>query len=301
MFAPYREASKAQISALQNEKYDEIITNLEKSLEAKMNTEASPIDTFLKFSSKILPNKKSYAQELVKQMEEDLKKKEAEKLERLKPAIAEDFHGYPNRPQTPPKIRREREKNVMNQVKIALENQIFYKNSQRKNSKNQEIENEKSKNLEILKKIEEDVVAKQNKKKLEQEILTNSWQKAQKTKELKSQIESIEKGFNPRSKSIISREEPVVLNQSEYKSDSLGTLLADSPKKVDYKQRAAQIKEEINIRHQKSYQYKIKQLLNDAKSNRCINSKSLSPSYFGTKSRTRVKSKAFNHKTRDNL
>ena len=112
---------------------------------------------------------------------------------------------------------------------------------------------------------------------LENKILTESWDKANKTKWLKSQIEHLENfGANPRSRSVLNKAEGVISGQidpSEIKSSQEGLN-----RKASFYAMALKDKKQKS-----SYQVKIKKLVQDAKSLKQINSTSLSPSNLSSK------------------
>jgi hypothetical protein len=284
-------------NTLQNLKHKEFIELLEKKIEQSISSEhLFPQSTFLKFSEQPTPDKKNYARQLIQQIEEKHKKKLEDIMEKNKPAISESFHGYPNRPQTPQTIRREREKIRMQSVKEALEQQIFAKKSQKNSIRVKEIESEKIQNIQILKKIEEENMQKLNKKTYEKEILTESWEKAKKSRNLRDKLELIEtNGLSLRSKSLLSKKESLVSKQESSRdiihvSPEIAESLDPAFDSVDYLE---PIDEKTDNSFNNSiapksnkpevYRSKISQVLKQAKSNRNAISKSLSPTKFQNK------------------
>ena len=118
MFSPYRStASKYTLSHVETATQNELIENLEKQLDKRETKQNFHSPNPLSFPQRTSPNKRNYAKELLKQIEERYIKKVQEKSERKMPDICEDFHGYPNLPQTPREVRRAREKEKMRFIK----------------------------------------------------------------------------------------------------------------------------------------------------------------------------------------
>ncbi|OMJ76187.1 hypothetical protein SteCoe_24482 [Stentor coeruleus] len=297
MFAPYHtEEQKYNMKTIENLRHTEYLEKLERRLEnRKTKEQIFNHKNSLEFPLPVIHDKKSYAQELVKQIAEKEIRKKQEEIDKQKPAISENFSGYPNLPQTPPQIRRERELARKKKVKDELEQQIYDKNNRAQSNKSHEIEHEKEQNHKVLRKIEEDQQAKILKKNHEREVLLDSWQKSSKSKEIKNLIKNLdEKIFKPRSNSITTKAQanfsPVP--QSNFINTSSITQLK-SIEKPNCTDKSTQILEKMDKRHESSYQIRIKKLMKNVKESRNVISSSLSPKNFLAKIKFPLKKAKF--------
>lgn len=225
--------------------------------------------------------KRSYMEELKKQIEENEKKKLEKKLENLKPAINEEFYGYPNLPQTPEEVRRKRKLNQMQKVSKDLADQLAFKNHSINTTKYRELESIRTSNELDYQSYVHDKQNKLNKRKTERDVLVSCWNQAVKAKKLQKLLDSAErKGVEIRldiseSNELIKRK----LNEShEYSSetDIKNTSFINTPhpnidkniSKKSTKERAQGIKDLIDSKEKETYQYKIRKLVKDAKSQR---------------------------------
>lgn len=149
-----------------------------------------------------------------------------------------------------------------------------------------ELETARQSNIEDAQKFIEQKNLKLQKKENEKIMLLNAWSQAQKTKELQNLLELSErKGLKP--KSVVSHDkEEFSAGKKETEDEGLQTNLeAEFPgtTKLSYKQspapglqekkqylrnKAEKIQDYIDARTKGSYQYKIKQLIKDAKKQR---------------------------------
>lgn len=275
MFSPNQNQSTKYLKSqalLQEQSF--LIESLEKQLEShypnNINYQAS-----LNLPSRPGPDKKSYAKDLLHQMSENYQRTLNHKLESQKPPFING--GFPNFPLTPDHLIKEKEKERKARFKHELEEQIQAKYSQMRLEKVQQLEIEKVTNQQLIKKLETETKEKIMRSHLENKILTESWDKANKAKWLKSQIEHLENfGVNPRSRSVLNKAEGAISSQidsSEVKSSQDGLN-----RKASFYSMALKDKKQKN-----SYQVKIKKLVQEAKSLKQINSTSLSPSNFNSK------------------
>ena len=156
----------------ESKSYENFISTLEKKIEERSNSPASQYNFMVTNKEKFL--KLNYAEELKKQMEIKRLQKELEKQDRLKPAISEEFHGYPNLPQTPTQIRRQRELEVMRKVRNDLTDQLLMKKQDVSTFKSMELENAKQSNFEDNLKYDQEKQSKLQKKENERQILVNA-------------------------------------------------------------------------------------------------------------------------------
>ena len=294
MFGPYRSINyKHSQRELQSVRQKQYIETLEKKLEERAISIPSLSQNFPRFSERITPDKKAYASDLTKQIEEKKHKADLEKQQKTQSGFTEDLQVYPNRPQTPQQERRERERIKMRVVKEALEEQIISKESYNKLYRSKELEADKLKNLVVLQREEEERKEKVYAKNLEKEILISSWENAHKSREIVSQIDCIEyKGFNPRSRSIAPKDgrvSPFKVSSDEVIT-SEGTLTKEITN-TDYQTKSQLIKNEIEKKYQSSYQFKIKKMLKEAKSQRKVITKSLSPCNLADKKKISMRTK----------
>lgn len=271
----------------ENEDYKKLISNLEKKIESQ--TLSSEELHGFSTSERAKPSKLSYAEDLKKQIEARNHRKELERLERMKPAICEDFHGYPNLPQTPPKVRRQRELDQMNKLSQGLTEQLSMKMQNAVAFKSLELEKARKNNILDVKKYMEEQELKQIKKDSEKQILLTAWGQAHKAKELQNILEKTErKGIKPLNLLEMCEEEEE--NKPSYKKsdESLqvdmdielpneSEKIAHKPskgdlekvdKKIYLREKAQKLKEYLDKKAKGTYQHKIKKLIQDAKKQR---------------------------------
>lgn len=323
------EAFKTTLKALEQKVHSTIST--EKELQNRRLKEAE-LEVKRKLEKQL--KSKSNAQELESQITERKKRLLKEKEEFKIPGISINFHGYPNIPETPKQVKRQRELAVMKDVKKDLISQI--ENKQRsfidKSSKEKELDLEYLRRAKDSLEVEKDL--KRSKKQQDRELLTSFWTQELKAKELKINIERAARGQTLISSDIINErdedetQEPEEKNQTvevpirsespirpkeeqasidydelaeNYKSQYIKNLedllekkksklgqsdtqsVISSYSKFDKRQRlldkALQIKAKIDEQTQRSYQEKIKSMINEAKSNRKRMSNSVTPGY----------------------
>ncbi|OMJ85180.1 hypothetical protein SteCoe_13575 [Stentor coeruleus] len=280
----------------ESEGYKKLIIDLEKKIESRALS-SDELYTF-PITERIRGSKNTYAEELKRQIEAKNTQKKVERLENLKPAISEKFHGYPNLPQTPPKIRRQRELEQMSRLSQGLSEQVLIKKQNALAYKSLELEKDKESNHLDVKKLMDDKEMKLMKKYSEKQVLVNAWSQAQKAKELQDILENSQrKGVKPRSFFESSEDEqkykskaedealqtnleyelPAESEKTAYKNASVG------PKKYENKhltkEKAQKLKEYLDNKAKDTYQYKIKQLINDAKKQREKERKNYKKSY----------------------
>lgn len=297
MFAPYHtEEQKYSMQTIQNLRHTEYLEKLERRLEdRKAKDQIFNHKNSLEFPLPAIHDKKTYAQELVKQIAEKEMRKKQEVVDKQKPAISENFSGYPNLPQTPPQVRREKELARMKKVKDELEQQIYDKSYLAQSNKSHEIEHEKQQNCQVLRKIEEDQQAKIQKKIHEREVLLDSWQKSSKSKEIKQIIKNLDtKVSNPRSNSVTAKAQadfsPISQSYLINSSSIIPSKIIEKPSFID---KSTQILEKMEKRHESSYQIRLKKLMKNVKESRNLISSSLSPSNFLAKSKLPLKKAKF--------
>lgn len=262
---------------------DKVITELEKKLEEKSVSPSSNLNFLLTERTKF--DKTNYAEELKMQMDMKSKQKEQEKIERKIPAISEAFHGYPNLPQTPEVVRRQRELAKMKQQSNALSQQLAVKRMDLNTIKSLDMETARQRTNEDLIKFDEDRQNILKRKETEKRILVNAWSQAQKAKELQVILEKserkgllmknlknsdtdeqiIQKRFTEDESSQINFDiEPIVEQISPQNSPSCLT----SNKKQYFREKITKMKESMDQKNKGTYQYKIKQIIENAKKQR---------------------------------
>ncbi|CAG9315011.1 unnamed protein product [Blepharisma stoltei] len=167
-----------------------------------------------------LKRKKQHAAFLQRQIEEKEAKQKCLKLEFLKPGISENFHGYPNIPETPKKEKRKRELSLQKYFKKDLDEQMEF---QAKNHEYQKQENLKLENKIISdanNELDNQKIRMLETKKFHKEMLTESWNKSIQSKELAKKLEKIRiKGIKlPR---VFEREETNFEKNNEKMMDEL--------------------------------------------------------------------------------
>ncbi|OMJ85441.1 hypothetical protein SteCoe_13284 [Stentor coeruleus] len=271
----------------ETEEYKKLISSLEKKIESQ--TLSSEELHGFSTSERTKPSKQSYAIELKKQIEARNHRKELERLERMKPAISEDFHGYPNLPQTPPKVRRQRELDQMNRLSQGLTEQLALKNQSTIAYESLELERARKNNILDVKKYQEEQELKQIKKDSEKQILLAAWGQAHKAKELQNLLEKTErKGIKPlnllqiredegeNKRSVKKEDESLQVdmdielpNESEKIAHKVSQGEFEKVDKKKYiKEKAQKLKEYLDKKAKGTYQYKIKKLIQDAKNQR---------------------------------
>ena len=168
--------------------YERVIETLEQRISAK--NEIPESEFAFQVTEKSPINKYIYAQELKRQIEAKKHQKELEKVEQTKPAISEDFYGYPNLPQTPRKLKRERELQQKRAIREDLTQQLLLKKEEEDSVKFNRLEYEKRSNKEDIFRMHEDTDKKVLKKAKEKEILVSAWGLAQRAKELQDALDS---------------------------------------------------------------------------------------------------------------
>lgn len=272
--------------------YKKIIKDLKDKIES--HSESPKINASLIIPIHPSPNKYRYAEELKLQILEQALLKEQEKAERKKPAISEDFYGYPNLPQTPQKIRRLRQLDQMKKIQESLNDQMKIKKDIIEEIKNKSNEHEKILTEKYMMKMNEEKNEKIKKMEKNKEILIKSWDLASKTNELRKKIEETERKGNSTSKydyyneisspttSRIFKDDMDIKNQITDK-----ILKADKgqkntrPTKLALIKKAQALRNSIELKIQNSYQYKIKKILEQAKNTREIKRTQYSNSQAG--------------------
>lgn len=280
----------------ESEGYKKLIIDLEKKIESR----AFSSDELYAFpiTERVRGSKNTYAEELKRQIEAKNTQRKVERLENLKPAISEKFHGYPNLPQTPPKIRRQRELEQMNRLSQGLSEQVLKKRQNDIAYQSLELEKARESNHLDVKKFMDDKEMKLMKKYSEKQVLVSAWSQAQKAKELQDVLENSQrKGIKPRSFFESSGDEQKYKSKAEDESLQVNMeyeLPAESekmvykntsvePKKYERKhltkEKAQKLKEYLDNKAKDTYQYKIKQLITDAKKQRENERKNYKKSY----------------------
>ncbi|OMJ75939.1 hypothetical protein SteCoe_24835 [Stentor coeruleus] len=272
--------------------YKKIIKELEDKID--FHSESPKINASLIIPIHPSPDKYRYAEELKLQILQQAQSKEQEKAERKKPAISEDFYGYPNLPQTPPKIRRLRQLEQMKKMQESLNTQLQIKKDTTFESKNKINEHEKLLTEKDIMKMKEEKYEKISKKEKYKEILIKSWDLASKTNELKKKIEETERKGNSTSKydyydntlspttSRIFKDDMDIKNQI---TDKILNTNKDhkyiNPTKLALIKKAQALRDSIELKIQNSYQHKIKKILEQAKNTREIKRNKYSNSQTG--------------------
>ena len=266
---------------LEKNYYSKYIGDLEKKIEEKSFN--NDIDLGLFFTERPKKINKEYGEELKRQIELKTTQKALENLEKQKPHINLDFHGYPNIPQTPREERRRREKLKMSQVRQDLIAQQELKKQIKQENKTLELETAKNLNTIENQLVLSDKAAKQQKREFEKETLTAAWQQALKAKELKSLLDDIGSKPVTRRNQIIEKQEGLLIQRNQNDSsftyaktdveeDSRvvnPTPMSDNCDKVQViKEKAKRIKEYLDVKEKESYQFKIRNAIKEAKKNR---------------------------------
>jgi hypothetical protein len=278
---------------LESDQLSKYINKLEQRIEEKSQSPSN--QTGLAFPPH--PNREhdSYKEFLEKQMIEKNNQKLKQKQERSKPGIDEKFYGYPDLPQTPREIRRQRELLQMQQLRKDLSEQLAYKHQSFNSLKYKELESDRTNN-DLDYKI---YVDQKNmgliKKKQERETLVKAWDQAKKARDLQNLIETADrKGIAPSvTKSIRSFDNESQRKTEDYEAQAyfdsevrssdvqstpLPSVSAASQKKIGVKEKALRLRESIEMKEKNTYRYKIKQLVKDAKIQRQNNKNRISVS-----------------------
>lgn len=279
-----RRITKGNILSNPNElqAYEKVIENLEKKISEKPYTPES--DIAFVAEQRVKPNKQKYAEELNRQIQLKKQQKLLEKLEQFKPAISEDFCGYPNLPQTPRKLKRERELEQKKRIRDELTYQLLSKKFEENAVKSTRLESEKKSNSEDVVRMHEEKDKKIRKKEKEKEILVSAWGLAQKAKELQSVLDhSVKKKLFSKSVDTQSEEFSVspiktpvhYIDDNSYHRAVLEvkvqqSLPAVSPKSIIahkdlVRNKALKLQKKLESKQKNSYQYKIKQIIEQAK------------------------------------
>ena len=275
--------------------YERVIETLEQRISAK--TETSETEFTFAVSSKSPVNKHTYAQDLKRQIEAKKYQKELEKVESTKPAISEDFYGYPNLPQTPRKLKRERELEQKRAVRDDLTHQLLSKKQEEEATKFTKLEYEKRSNNEDVLRMHEEKDKKVLKKAKEKEILVSAWVLAQRAKELQDALDNsarkklFSKSVDAQSENVqvTPMKTPLHIVTEEKSLDSIQPIQYEiridhqnasvSPKarqekhgkyeKYNSRQvirsRALRLQQSLESKAKNTYQYKIRQIIDQAK------------------------------------
>lgn len=245
--------------------------------------------TSLNFPERSSPSKKTYAQELLKQIDEKAQNQKHVKHSKILEHQSEQYLLSLNIPRTSSQIRRRRDKELQSKIKQELEAQIIEKNFKTQSEKSQNIQNERKEVEILMKKLQDEEREQIQQSKIELDYLTKSWKKQVQFKELKTQVTKMEiNGVVPRPKGIFLKKESlspsslnVVGKPQEFKEETKNLTPVISIKKqlkVGYKDRARVIKSKIDQKYKDSYLYKLKKVIENVKSTRRLPINSLSPS-----------------------
>lgn len=258
------------------------ISTLEQQLSEKSHSPPSNSNFF--FSEKPKYSKQEYLEELKKQIEIKAQQQMVEKDYKQRPGISEDFHGYPNLPQTPREAKRRRELEQMKNFRRELSEQLAIKQQSLNALRYRELEVAKNHNVIDYQLYLNDKSSKLAKKEFEKEELVNAWNQAKKAKELQQLLETAErKGIQPSVGKSLGNVDLSVLRKMEdersqfnfeedFKTQESIKITSPSPQTIDRKRllkdRAKKIKENLDDKEKSSYQFKIKELVKDAKKQR---------------------------------
>lgn len=250
---------------LKQEPYKRVLNDIQQSLEEFKEPTVKVHEFFTPEYKK--PNKFLYAEELRKQIElNKIKAQKEKKIDNGYPKDNEEFSGYPNRIQTPKSLRRAAEQEKMKILKNDLKDQI----EQRKLAKQVQSSLELQKVKKILntdiEKFEDSKSTKFLQKESEKNILTQSWSKAIKSKNMGSNI------FNPVIEPIKSKDFELNRRLDYEKSGSYANFkkdLNDNYKEaLDWKK-----KDEDEKSKELFFEEKIKKIIEDVKRTKCLERK----------------------------
>ena len=258
------------------------ISTLEQQLNEKSLSPPNSSNFF--FSDKPKYSKQEYLEELKKQVEIKAQREMMEKNYKKRPGISEDFHGYPNLPQTPREAKRRRELEQMRNFRRDLSEQLAIKQQSLNALRYRELEVAKSHNVMDYQLYLNERNSKLAKKENEKEALVSAWNQAKKAKELQQLLETAEwKSVKPSvEKSLgnvdfsVSRkmeDEGSQFNfEEDFKTQESIKITSPSPQTIDRKRlikdRAKKLKEDLDDKEKNSYQFKIRELVKDAKKQR---------------------------------
>jgi hypothetical protein len=261
---------------LESSNLGKYVSDLERKVEEKSQS-PSTINSFF-LQEKPSYSKQQYQAELKLQVDQKIEKIKEEHQSKVKPGIDSTFHGYPNLPQTPREERRRREINQMNQFRNDLNLQLSLKQESLLNLKYKELESAKLSNSEDVQKFLEDKKKKIIKREMEKDALVNSWNQAKKANELKKILENAEfRGIPNRIEKDLEnhhRSNEVEEFSDHYKKEKEimpkafsvpPELHGKNNKKDSLREKAKKIKQGIENKEKETYQYKIRELVKDAK------------------------------------
>lgn len=264
------------------------LTKYISTLEQKVSEKSqSPVDHSAFFlSEKPKYSKQEYLEELKKQIELKAQQQEYEKVNKRKPGISENFHGYPNLPQTPREVRRRRELEQMKHFRQDLSEQLSIKQQSLNALRFKELQIAKNHNVLDYQMYLDDRNNRIVKKENEKDVLVNAWNQAKKAKELQQLLETADrKGIQPAVGKSLGNIDISVLRKTEDEASQFNfeeiqktkeSFKEQSPspstmqRKLLIKEKARKIKENLEEKEKNSYQYKIKELVRDAKKQREI-------------------------------
>lgn len=276
------------------------LNNYVSDLERKVDEKSQSPSTINSFFLQPKPSfsKQKYQEDLKRQIDEKYSKKIEEKNFKIQPGIDTSYHGYPNLPQTPREIRRQRELNQMSQFRKDLSTQLAMKQDCLSVINSKDLELARQSNSEDYQRFLQESNEKLLKKETEKETLLSSWNQAKKAKELKSILENAErkgivlKNYKPAesTQEIKKTEEessqcdfiPVVHNQDLPKPSNIPVATHELSKTHNLKEKARLIQENLKNKEKETYSFKIKEIVKEAKKQREIiqgkHKQSLSPS-----------------------
>jgi len=232
------------------------------------------------------PSKKTYAQELLKQIGEKTQKQGQNKHSKILENQSEQNLCSLNIPRTSSQQRQRLEKELRKKVSQELKAQITEKISRVKSENSQNLQNERKEVELLMKRLQDEEREKMEQSRIELEYLTRSWRQQVQYKELKAQVSKMEiNGLAPRPKGKMESVSPVPLKiESGFegfkdKTKSLTPVIGvKKQQKVGYKERARVIKTQMDRKFKESPLYQLKKSLEHVKSTRRFPIKSLSPS-----------------------
>ena len=269
---------------LESTYFNNYISDLERKVDEKSHS-PSTINSFF-LQPKPSFSKLKYQEDLKRQIDEKYSKQLEEKHYKIQPGIDTNYHGYPNLPQTPKEVRRQRELNQMSQFRRDLSTQLASKKEFISVISSKDLELAKQSNTEDYQRFLQDSNQKQLKKETEKETLLSSWNQAKKAKELKNILEDAErkgivfknhKPLNLTQEAKKTEEEssqcdfiPAVHHTDLQKSTSIPPANHELSKTYNLKEKAKIIQEKLKNKEKETYSYKIKEIVKDAKKQREI-------------------------------
>lgn len=171
-------------SEIKQEPYKSVFEHISKNIIANQSY-AQPEKPFFEPHYK-KPEMSGYITDLKKQMESNKNRLFVDRAERKEPGISEKFSGYPDRPETSAKLRRQIELSRMKDLKSSLDEQIKTKSQSlylQNSIEKQRIDDIIKEDLKKMKFMER---RKEKKKELEKSILTESWSQAIQSKRIEN-------------------------------------------------------------------------------------------------------------------